>query len=375
MATLRRTASGPRVCPPATSRDQLGDHALGQRHVGGTARHRHRVAAHVHVGRQAVFEGAQILVGGTQQAHDEVGRNSHAGANRRASGCLAGRHVVFEACFLGFSGHGVELRVYRSSCVARAGPPRGEHTERPEGHRRGRRRPQHRRAEPHRGGADGGQSGDLVVADPALRSDDEHDRSCLCHGHFGQWPAAPTRAGPAPHRRTPPARRSALPAHRSTPARRRRGCRRAATAGPPSGPPHASAAAPSRARSPSQRATQRAACQAHEVVGARLGGQLDRQFRALGLRDGLHDGHRRRRSRRRPALQHPGPTARACRPRAPHSAPAHRRRRRAPAVRPAGFGAPSPRGSPRHRRRRRSRRPQGWRRRRTAWRPTGVSGR
>ncbi|GAA2783116.1 hypothetical protein GCM10010533_21740 [Mycolicibacterium pallens] len=59
----------------------------------------------MHIGREAAFEGAQVFVSGTQQAHDEVGRNSHAAAHlaviRASSGRLAGRHVVFEACFLG----------------------------------------------------------------------------------------------------------------------------------------------------------------------------------------------------------------------------------------------------------------------------------
>ena len=47
------------------------------------------------------LEGAQIFVGGTQQAHDEVGRNIHAAANGRVrvSVRLAGRHLGFSASF------------------------------------------------------------------------------------------------------------------------------------------------------------------------------------------------------------------------------------------------------------------------------------
>jgi hypothetical protein len=36
----------------------------------------------VDIGGQDALERAQILVGGTQQAHDEVGRNIDAAANR-----------------------------------------------------------------------------------------------------------------------------------------------------------------------------------------------------------------------------------------------------------------------------------------------------
>ena len=84
-------------------RDQFGNHSLGKRDVGRLAGQGERIAAYVNIGSQNALEGAQIFVGGTQQAHDEVGRNINAAANRfvRVSVRLAGRHVELSACFLG----------------------------------------------------------------------------------------------------------------------------------------------------------------------------------------------------------------------------------------------------------------------------------
>ncbi len=86
-------------------RDEFGDHSLGQRHIGGLAGERQRVAAHMDIGRQDALECAQVLVGGSKQAHDEVGRNIDAAANGRVrvSVRLAGRHVGLSACFLGLA--------------------------------------------------------------------------------------------------------------------------------------------------------------------------------------------------------------------------------------------------------------------------------
>jgi hypothetical protein len=62
------------------------------------------------IGAQCAFEGTQILVCRTKQAHDEIGRNVDAAANlsvgQPGSSCvsstgLAGRHVASDACFLG----------------------------------------------------------------------------------------------------------------------------------------------------------------------------------------------------------------------------------------------------------------------------------
>ncbi len=63
-------------------RDQFGDHPLGERHIGRFAGKGERVATGMDVGRQDALECAQILVGGTEQAHDEVGRNIDAAADR-----------------------------------------------------------------------------------------------------------------------------------------------------------------------------------------------------------------------------------------------------------------------------------------------------
>ena len=104
IATLCRTASGVSVWPPADDRDQFGDRPLGQRDVGGLAGQGDGVAADVDVGRQAAFERAQILVGGTEQAHDEVGRNIDAAVHRVAcESAFVSRGVTwgFRACFLG----------------------------------------------------------------------------------------------------------------------------------------------------------------------------------------------------------------------------------------------------------------------------------
>jgi hypothetical protein len=58
------------------------------------------------IGGQNALQCAQVFVGGTQQAHDEVGRNIDAAAylrcRRISSVGLAGRHVVSDACFLWF---------------------------------------------------------------------------------------------------------------------------------------------------------------------------------------------------------------------------------------------------------------------------------
>jgi hypothetical protein len=56
----------------------------------------------VDIGRQDALECTQVLVSGSKQAHDEVGRNIDAAANGRVrvSVRLAGRHVGFSACFL-----------------------------------------------------------------------------------------------------------------------------------------------------------------------------------------------------------------------------------------------------------------------------------
>ena len=62
-------------------RYQFGDRPLGQRHVGGLTRDGDGVAPHMQVGAQSAFEGTQIFVCRTQQAHDEIGRNVDAAAN------------------------------------------------------------------------------------------------------------------------------------------------------------------------------------------------------------------------------------------------------------------------------------------------------
>ena len=99
--TLCRTASGVSASTAVDDGDQLGDDALGQRDVGRSAGQGHGVAAHVDVGGEESFECAQILVGGTEQAHHEVGRNIDAAAyGRRGGVCLAGCHVEVFACFL-----------------------------------------------------------------------------------------------------------------------------------------------------------------------------------------------------------------------------------------------------------------------------------
>ena len=67
------------------------------------------IATHMQIGAQCAFEGAQVLICRTQQAHDEIGRNIDAAADLSVgvpgSSCvssagLAGRHVVSDACFL-----------------------------------------------------------------------------------------------------------------------------------------------------------------------------------------------------------------------------------------------------------------------------------
>ncbi|BBX11256.1 hypothetical protein MNVM_03370 [Mycobacterium novum] len=60
------------------------------------------------VGGQQAFQGAQVLICGTQQTHDEVGWNIDTAANlrgRHGSGGIAGRHGVFDACFLVSAGY------------------------------------------------------------------------------------------------------------------------------------------------------------------------------------------------------------------------------------------------------------------------------
>ena len=87
------------------------------------------------------------------------------------------------------------------------------------------------------------------------------------------------------------------------------GCTAAATAGRPTGPPRASAASPCRP-SAAVPAGHAARClPGHERVGARLGGQLDRQLGAVGLGQRLHDGDRRRRGARRSGGPAPAPSA------------------------------------------------------------------
>jgi len=78
------------------------------RHVVGGTGEGDGVAAHVHLGGQAGFECAKVPVSGTQKPHHEVGRNSHAAAKVRGGGRLAGCHVGFDACFLGFPGRGFD---------------------------------------------------------------------------------------------------------------------------------------------------------------------------------------------------------------------------------------------------------------------------
>ena len=85
-------------------RHEFREHPFGERDVGGLTGERHRVAAHVQICGQNAFECAQIFVSGTEQAHDEIGRNVDAAANlrcrRTSSVGLAGGHVVSDACFL-----------------------------------------------------------------------------------------------------------------------------------------------------------------------------------------------------------------------------------------------------------------------------------
>ena len=90
-------------------RDQFGDHPLGERDVGRLTREGDGVAAHMQVGVQGAFQGAQVFVCRTQQAHDEIGRNVDTAANLSvglqgpscvSSAGFAGRHVVFDACLL-----------------------------------------------------------------------------------------------------------------------------------------------------------------------------------------------------------------------------------------------------------------------------------
>jgi hypothetical protein len=87
-------------------RDEFADHPFGERHVGGLTREGHRVATDMQICGQDAFEGTQVFVSGTEQAHDEIGRNVDAAANlrcrRTSSVGLAGRHVVSYACFLRF---------------------------------------------------------------------------------------------------------------------------------------------------------------------------------------------------------------------------------------------------------------------------------
>src|ERR1700722_2617346 len=90
--------------PPRHDRHQFGERPLGERDVSGFAGQRHGVAAHMQIRGQEAFESAQVFVGGTEQAHDEIGRNIDAAANRRyrrtSSVGFAGRHVRPNACFL-----------------------------------------------------------------------------------------------------------------------------------------------------------------------------------------------------------------------------------------------------------------------------------
>jgi len=133
-------------------RDQFGNHSLGQRDVSRLAGQGERVTTHVNIGGEDALECAQILVGGTQQAHDVVGRNIDAAANRcvRVSVRLAGRHVALSACFLGFclgGGSGIPSlppgtsASQRLSLQRRSGPPRCQHTHCAESNGRGSRRP------------------------------------------------------------------------------------------------------------------------------------------------------------------------------------------------------------------------------------------
>jgi hypothetical protein len=86
------------------NRHEFGEHSFGECDVSGLTGECHRVAAHVQICGQNALEGAQVFVSGTEQAHDEVGRNVDAAANlrcrRTSSVGFAGRHVAFDACFL-----------------------------------------------------------------------------------------------------------------------------------------------------------------------------------------------------------------------------------------------------------------------------------
>ena len=99
IATLCRTAFRGQRLAAGDDRDQFGEHPFGERDVGGFAGQRHRVAAHVQIGGQEALECAQIFVGGTEQAHDEVGRNVDAAANRR---CRTGQQRWFRGASRGF---------------------------------------------------------------------------------------------------------------------------------------------------------------------------------------------------------------------------------------------------------------------------------
>ena len=72
--------------------DQFGHHPFGQCHIGGLAGESDGVTADVDVGGQPRLQGAKVLIGGTQQADDQVGRNRHAAAHWNSTA-----HAAFAA--------------------------------------------------------------------------------------------------------------------------------------------------------------------------------------------------------------------------------------------------------------------------------------
>ena len=103
---------------------------------------------------------------------------------------LAGRHVVFCACFLCSGQLVCSLRTSlppggdASQCsIPPAGstPPPGQDAQRAQCHRGRGRGSQHRRSQPHRRRPRVDQRRDLVVADAALGADDEQQRIRLRH--------------------------------------------------------------------------------------------------------------------------------------------------------------------------------------------------
>ena len=248
--------------------DQLGDHPLGERDVGRFAREGDGIAAHMQVGAQYPFEGAQILVCRTQQAHDEIRRNVDAAANLSvglqgpscvSSAGLAWRHVVSDACLLGSSGCSSDVSVYAGGSVwsAASGVDRPDLAA-SDSHRgvstpsapsataaRG-RGPQHLRAQPDR---DRARLASTRRAHPARYRLPDRPRvaaSLLARQRYPRAGRSPTRARPVQPRRRPLRRGSAGSAPPWTTRRRRAGCAPAAIAGPPTGPRHATGADPCR---------------------------------------------------------------------------------------------------------------------------------